>query len=67
MATHSSILSGESMDRGAWWAMVHRVTKIQTWLNDSMHAQFTNCITMDWTKLFYLSVPQFFLLIKRRY
>ena len=28
MATHSSILAGNScMDRGAWWARVHRVAK----------------------------------------
>ena len=34
MATHSSILSclENSMDRGAWWAIVHRVTKSQTQL-----------------------------------
>ena len=24
----------KSMDRGAWWATVHRVTKSQTWLTD---------------------------------
>ena len=30
MATHSSILSGESMDRGAWWATVHGVSKSWT-------------------------------------
>ena len=32
MATYSSILSclENSMDRGAWWAIVHRVTKSQT-------------------------------------
>ena len=23
-----------SMDRGAWWATIHRVTKRQTWLSD---------------------------------
>ena len=23
-----------SMDRGAWWATVHEVTKSQIWLND---------------------------------
>ena len=40
MATHSSILAMEnSMDRGAWWATVHRVTKSQTQLKRfSMHA-----------------------------
>ena len=33
MATHSSILKN-SMDRGAWWATVHGITKSQTRLND---------------------------------
>ena len=37
MATYSSILAWENpMDRGAWWATVHRVTKSQAGL--SMHA-----------------------------
>ena len=32
MATHSGILAQKnSMDRGAWWAIVHRVAKSQTW------------------------------------
>ena len=31
MTTHSSILGLENpMDRGAWWSMVHKVTKSQT-------------------------------------
>ena len=31
MATHSSILAWPNpMDRGAWWAAVHRVTKSRT-------------------------------------
>ena len=35
MATHSSILAMEnSMDRGAWWATVHGVTKSWTQLSD---------------------------------
>ena len=40
MATYFSILAMEkSMDRGAWWATVYRVTKSQTWLKQfSMHA-----------------------------
>ena len=40
MATHSSILVWRiPMDRGAWWATVHRVTKSQTQLKQlSMHA-----------------------------
>ena len=32
MATHSSVLPGDFMDREAWWATVHGVPKIQTWL-----------------------------------
>ena len=33
MATHPSILAWRiPMDRGAWWATVHRVTKSETWL-----------------------------------
>ena len=27
MATHSSIFAGKILDRGAWWAIVHEVTK----------------------------------------
>ena len=35
MATHSSILAWRiPMDRGAWWAVVHGVTKSQTRLSD---------------------------------
>ena len=35
MATHSSILAWRiPMDRGAWWAAVHGVTKNQTQLSD---------------------------------
>ena len=35
MATHSSILAWRNpMDRGAWWATVHGVTKSQTRLSD---------------------------------
>ena len=31
MATHSSILAWRiTMDRGAWWAAVHRVAKSET-------------------------------------
>ena len=39
MATHSSILAWRiPMDRGTWWATVHRVTKSQTQLKQlSMH------------------------------
>ena len=35
MAIHSTILNLEnSMDRGAWWATVHRVASSPTWLSD---------------------------------
>ena len=35
MATHSSILAWENpMDRGTWWATVHRVAKSWSRLND---------------------------------
>ena len=34
MATHSSILAGEPMDRGAWRATAHEVAEIQTLLSD---------------------------------
>jgi len=35
MATHSSILAWKNpMDRGAWWAAVHGIAKIQTQLSD---------------------------------
>ena len=38
LATHSSILLENPMDRGAWWATVHGVAKGQMWLKHlSMH------------------------------
>ena len=41
MATHSTILAWRSpMDRGAWWAAVHGVTKSQTWLSNQAHILF---------------------------
>jgi len=46
MATHSSILAWRiPMDRGAWWAMVHRVTKSQTQL--SAKAQHRH-VSLSW-------------------
>ena len=40
MANHSSILAWRiPMDRGAWWATVHGVEKIQTWLSNSAYWQ----------------------------
>ena len=38
MATHSSILTWRiPMDRGAWWSVVHRVTKNWTKLSIAQH------------------------------
>ena len=38
MATHSSILAWRiPMDRGAWWSVVHRVTKNWTKLSIAQH------------------------------
>ena len=43
MAIHSSILAWRiPMDRGAWWATIHGVTKSQTHLRDS--GQHSTCI-----------------------
>ena len=41
MATHSSILAWRiPMERGAWWATVHGVTKNWIQLSTSMHAMY---------------------------
>ena len=51
MATHSSILAWRiPMDRGAWQAAVHRVTKSRTWLSNQA------CIHM----LVYVSIYSIF-------
>jgi len=43
MATHSGLEN--NMDRGAWWAAVHRVTESWTQLRDSPCTQrlYRNC------------------------
>ena len=48
MATHSSIPAWRiPMDRGTWWAIVHTVTKSQTWLKPcSTH-------TVIWKDIFF--------------
>ena len=45
VATHSSICLENPMDRGAWWATVHRVTKSRTQLKrlSTQHTR-TYCI-----------------------
>ena len=35
------------MDRGAWWATVHRVTKSQTWLKQLTIAKHTACVSRN--------------------
>ena len=48
MATHSSILALENpMDRGAWRATVHRVTKSWTRLSDFTFFTFTYLLEID--------------------
>ena len=43
MATHSCILAWRILDRGAWWATVHRVAQSWTQLKQlSTHAWFVN-------------------------
>ena len=43
MATHSSILAWRMpMDRGAWWATVHEVTKSQTQLSTHIRDNFSS-------------------------
>ena len=58
MATHSGTLAWRiPMDRGAWWAAVHRVAKIRTRLKQlSMRVRIpimpggylVRCVTVDW-------------------
>ena len=39
MTSHSSILAWRiPMNRGAWWATVHGITKSQTWLSDRVYS-----------------------------
>ena len=38
MATHSNILAGGPIDRGAWWATVHGVAKSRMWLSNWTHS-----------------------------
>ena len=42
MATHSSFLPGNPMEKGAWWATVHRVAKSQTRLSKGVYTLDTN-------------------------
>ena len=45
LATLSSILAWRiPMDRGAWWARVHGVTKSQTRLNDFLSFFLSSCL-----------------------
>ena len=55
MATHSSILCLENkMDRGAWWATVHGVTKSRTRLSSYTHTH-----TIVYYKLTFLENAEF--------
>ena len=62
MATHSSIHAWRiPMDRGAWWATVHGVTKSQTWISTAQHRNHVppvqkashsafSCISLLWAQ-----------------
>ena len=42
----------DSMDRGTWWATIHRVTKSQTQLNMHVVVQLLSCVQLfvtPWT------------------
>ena len=44
MATHSSILAWKiPMDKGAWWATVHGITKSRTQLSDEVQCGTCMC------------------------
>ena len=69
MATHSSILAWRiPMDRGAWWATVHRVAKSQTRLKQlSRHGWLQCCVSstctakwLNYTYTYIHSFPDFF-------
>ena len=52
MATHSSILARNPMNRGAWWVALHGVTKSQTWLSTHILAlalEFTSKVAKSLT------------------
>ena len=57
MATHSSILPGESHgQRGGWWATAHGVTKSQTRQSNGAHTSCSNIsTTLDLGLLFLFS------------
>ena len=60
MAPHSSVLAWENpMDRGAWWATVHGVTKSWTGLSEWTRKKNTSCQKIP--SLFFLSHFWFFL------
>ena len=72
MATHSCILACRIlMDRGTWWAKVHRVVKSQTWLSDSteystyicvfIYIQIYTCCFLYWFQAFYTGFMLFIL------
>ena len=47
MATHSSSCLEKPMDRGAWWATVHGVSKSLTRLSDFTFTFFLSCCCSD--------------------
>ena len=62
LATHSSILAWRiSLDRGAWRAAVHMVTKSRTWLTD--YAQHTqHCVPCTMLSIFHIIYITFYIM-----
>ena len=57
MATYTSIVAWRiPMDRGAWWATVHRVAKSQTWLSNQAQHTAELCLFYHFTSLQFGSV-----------
>ena len=48
MATYSSILLENPVNRGAWWATVHKVTKSRTLWSDLAHTDTYRWLLKSW-------------------
>ena len=50
---------GNCMDRGAWWATVHGISKCQTWLQQlSMHTRMRQSLFWAFYSYFYLIITE---------
>ena len=56
------------LDRGAWWAIVHRVAKSPTWLKWlSMHACTYTSLHPTWLSMYPISIKFLFMMIWSHY